>query len=145
MTDERPDTIPERMRAIADHLDVLTKILLRIDWEAFTGSSDDAAEITEHLRGTEMQDDLRADADNIQTLLTIVSDRAVNHEVLNAEIERRASIPEPEPYDVRLDPLVPPIGELLRRFSYPRTYAGDYCMDFAVRIVEAINDFYEEN
>lgn len=65
-SDERPDTIPERMRAIADHLDVLQKVLLQVDWEDFTGSTADAAEIIEHLSGTEMQDDLRTDAATIE-------------------------------------------------------------------------------
>ncbi len=65
-TEPRPDTIPGRLRATADWLDALDRLGRSIVWEddhQLTNS------VTEAFTGTDMQEDLRADADTIEALL----------------------------------------------------------------------------
>ena len=42
--------------------------------------------------------------------------------------------------DDRLDPRIPVVADLLRRFERPRSYAGDYEADFARRVLAALAD-----
>jgi len=52
---------PDNLRAIADHIDTLRRVLLP-SWEA-ASKDPHAAEVVAALRDTTMQDDLRALAD----------------------------------------------------------------------------------